>query len=153
MRWRVCCWLSSPNRKRTNPTVGRAAPAAEIDGNHPFTGKDVVFKITVANVENATAEELAHNTPTEEERGGATMRIHEIGRDVVAFPGAELASLLEQTETLREIDTGIAGRIRILRADDRILIQERTPGWRSPGSRVAVGKGRETLCRSASRRL
>ena len=34
---------------------------AKLDGNHPFAGKDVVFKVTVANVENATAEELAHN--------------------------------------------------------------------------------------------
>ena len=34
---------------------------ARLDGNHPFAGKDVVFNITVANVENATAEEMAHN--------------------------------------------------------------------------------------------
>jgi FKBP-type peptidyl-prolyl cis-trans isomerase 2/predicted Fe-Mo cluster-binding NifX family protein len=34
---------------------------ARLDGNHPFAGKDVVFKISVANVENATAEEMAHN--------------------------------------------------------------------------------------------
>ena len=34
---------------------------ARLDGNHPFAGKDVVFKITVARVENATADELAHN--------------------------------------------------------------------------------------------
>jgi FKBP-type peptidyl-prolyl cis-trans isomerase 2/predicted Fe-Mo cluster-binding NifX family protein len=34
---------------------------ARLDGNHPFSGKDVVFKITVSNVENATAEEMAHN--------------------------------------------------------------------------------------------
>jgi FKBP-type peptidyl-prolyl cis-trans isomerase 2/predicted Fe-Mo cluster-binding NifX family protein len=34
---------------------------AKLDGNHPFAGKDVVFKVTVANVENATAEELAHS--------------------------------------------------------------------------------------------
>jgi len=55
------------------------------------------------------------------------MKIHEIDRGVVAFPRDELGSLLEQTETLREVGTGIAGRIRILRSDDRILIQERTP--------------------------
>jgi FKBP-type peptidyl-prolyl cis-trans isomerase 2/predicted Fe-Mo cluster-binding NifX family protein len=35
--------------------------AAKLDGNHPFAGKDVVFKITVADVENATPEELAHS--------------------------------------------------------------------------------------------
>ncbi len=34
---------------------------ARMDGNHPFAGKDVVFKITVARVENATADELAHS--------------------------------------------------------------------------------------------
>jgi len=34
---------------------------AKLDGNHPFAGKDVVFKVTVADVENATADELAHN--------------------------------------------------------------------------------------------
>lgn len=55
------------------------------------------------------------------------MRIPGIGREAVAFPREELGSLLEQTETLREIDTSIAGRIRILRAGDRILVQERTP--------------------------
>ncbi len=55
------------------------------------------------------------------------MRIHEIGREVVAFPREELGSLLEQTEILREVSTGIAGHIRILRSDDRILIQERNP--------------------------
>ncbi len=58
------------------------------------------------------------------------MRISEIGREVVAFPPEELGSLIEQTDTLREIDTGIAGRIRILRSDDRILVQERTPKGR-----------------------
>lgn len=55
------------------------------------------------------------------------MRVSEIGREVVAFPREELGSLLEQTATLREVDTSIAGRIRILRSDDRILVQERTP--------------------------
>ena len=34
---------------------------AKLDGNHPFAGKDVVFKVTVADVENATPEELAHS--------------------------------------------------------------------------------------------
>jgi len=37
------------------------AETARLDGNHPFAGKDVVFKIKVANVENATADEIAHN--------------------------------------------------------------------------------------------
>ncbi len=34
---------------------------ARLDGNHPFAGKDVTFKVTVSRVENATAEELAHS--------------------------------------------------------------------------------------------
>lgn len=34
---------------------------ARLDGNHPLAGKDLVFKITVKSVENATAEELAHS--------------------------------------------------------------------------------------------
>ena len=37
------------------------ADTARLDGNHPFAGKDVVFNVTVANVENATAKEMAHN--------------------------------------------------------------------------------------------
>jgi FKBP-type peptidyl-prolyl cis-trans isomerase SlyD len=36
---------------------------AKLDGNHPFAGKDVVFKVTVADIENATPEELAHGHP------------------------------------------------------------------------------------------
>jgi len=55
------------------------------------------------------------------------MRIDEIGREVIAIPREELGSLLEQTKPLREVDTGIAGHIRILLDEDRILIQERTP--------------------------
>ncbi len=34
---------------------------ARLDGNHPYAGKDLVFKITVTRVENATAEEIAHS--------------------------------------------------------------------------------------------
>lgn len=33
---------------------------ARLDANHPFAGKDVVFNVTVTQVENATADELAH---------------------------------------------------------------------------------------------
>lgn len=33
---------------------------AKLDGNHPLSGKDVVFNVTVAEVENATEEEIAH---------------------------------------------------------------------------------------------
>lgn len=34
---------------------------ARLDGNHPFAGKDVIFKVKVAKVENATAAEIAHS--------------------------------------------------------------------------------------------
>jgi FKBP-type peptidyl-prolyl cis-trans isomerase 2/predicted Fe-Mo cluster-binding NifX family protein len=34
---------------------------ARLDGNHPLAGRDVVFHLTVARVENATAEEIAHS--------------------------------------------------------------------------------------------
>ncbi len=40
--------------------VGVDETNASLDGNHPFADKDVVFNVTVKNVENATAEELAH---------------------------------------------------------------------------------------------
>jgi FKBP-type peptidyl-prolyl cis-trans isomerase 2/predicted Fe-Mo cluster-binding NifX family protein len=33
--------------------------AGRLDGNHPLAGRDIVFKVRVAKVENATAEELA----------------------------------------------------------------------------------------------
>jgi hypothetical protein len=55
------------------------------------------------------------------------MRIHEIGRGVFAFQSDELGSLLEQTKTIGEVDTRIAGHIRTLRTGDRVLVQERTP--------------------------
>jgi FKBP-type peptidyl-prolyl cis-trans isomerase SlyD len=32
---------------------------AKLDGNHPLAGRDLVFKVRVAKVENATADELA----------------------------------------------------------------------------------------------
>lgn len=34
---------------------------ARLDENHPFAGKDVVFNVTVAKVESATAAEIAHS--------------------------------------------------------------------------------------------
>ena len=60
------------------------------------------------------------------------MKIDEIneqfGNDqIIAITREELASLLDQTETEREDDTGIAGLIRTLRLDDYVLVQERTP--------------------------
>jgi len=33
---------------------------ARLDANHPLAGKDVVFNVTVTEVENATEDELAH---------------------------------------------------------------------------------------------
>ena len=46
---------------------------------------------------------------------------------VVAFSKENLAPLLERAETVREDNTSIAGFIRTLRLDDRVLVQERTP--------------------------
>lgn len=39
--------------------VGVDESTAQLDGNHPFADKDVVFKVTVKAVESATPEELA----------------------------------------------------------------------------------------------
>jgi FKBP-type peptidyl-prolyl cis-trans isomerase SlyD len=33
---------------------------ARLDANHPFAGKDVIFNVTVTQVENATEDEIAH---------------------------------------------------------------------------------------------
>ena len=60
------------------------------------------------------------------------MKIDEIdeqlGRGrIIAITSEELTSLLEQAETEREDDTGIAGPIRTLRLGDDVLVQERTP--------------------------
>jgi hypothetical protein len=45
----------------------------------------------------------------------------------VVLRAQELSVLLESAELLREEETCIAGKIRILRVDDRILVQEQAP--------------------------
>ena len=45
---------------------------------------------------------------------------------VAVLDASELSDLLEATEVIRERDTRIAGPIRILRAGEHVLVQERT---------------------------
>ncbi len=40
--------------------VGLGEETARLDGNHPLAGKDLVFDVTVLNVEAATAQEIEH---------------------------------------------------------------------------------------------
>ena len=49
------------------------------------------------------------------------------GRSIVVLRADELSELIESAELLREDDTCIAEKIRILRVDDRILVQEQVP--------------------------
>jgi hypothetical protein len=48
------------------------------------------------------------------------------GKRPVVLETEELTALLESAEILREDDTSFAGPIRILRVDDRIVVQENT---------------------------
>ena len=48
-------------------------------------------------------------------------------RSIIILRADELSELIESAELLREEDTCIAGQIRILRVDDRILVQEQAP--------------------------
>jgi len=48
-------------------------------------------------------------------------------RGLVVLPAHELAELLQSADLLRQDETGIAGAIRILRRNDRILVQEQVP--------------------------
>jgi len=57
---------------------------------------------------------------------GELMR--EISQKVVAIiDRGDLAALLERAEVVREEDTILAGRIRILSLDEQVLVQEETP--------------------------
>ena len=49
------------------------------------------------------------------------------GQSIVVLQADELSELIESAELLREDDTCIAGKIRILRVDDRYLVQEQVP--------------------------
>jgi len=46
---------------------------------------------------------------------------------LIALGGEDLLLLLEASETIREEDTCLAGSIRILSLDGRVLVQEETP--------------------------
>jgi len=46
---------------------------------------------------------------------------------VVAVSPDELASVLEEAEVARLVETSLSGPIRVLAAADRVLVQERTP--------------------------
>jgi hypothetical protein len=48
-------------------------------------------------------------------------------REILVRPAGELSDLIEAAELLREEETHFAGRIRVLRVDDRILVQEQEP--------------------------
>ena len=52
-------------------------------------------------------------------------------RGIVVRQPDELSGLIESAELLREDDTHIAGKIRILRVGDRILVQEQEPETRN----------------------
>jgi hypothetical protein len=49
------------------------------------------------------------------------------GQEIFVLRAGELSRLLESAELLREDDTSIAGKIRILRDGNRILVQEQVP--------------------------
>jgi FKBP-type peptidyl-prolyl cis-trans isomerase SlyD len=40
-----------------------------VDGNHPFAGKTVTFRVKVADVRDATAEEMQSGQPTSPGQG------------------------------------------------------------------------------------
>lgn len=46
---------------------------------------------------------------------------------VLGIDASELAELLGQAQLLREVDTKIAGMLRIVRLADVVLLQEQTP--------------------------
>jgi hypothetical protein len=49
------------------------------------------------------------------------------GRRLFVLEADDLPGLIEAAEILREDDTGLAGPIRVLRLDRRILVQEQEP--------------------------
>ena len=56
-----------------------------------------------------------------------TPRLGPDERGIVVLRPEELTDLIAAAELLREEETHVAGRIRILRVDDRILVQEQVP--------------------------
>jgi len=54
--------------------------------------------------------------------------LERLGRaPVTVIDGDELAVLSERAATLRDDDTCVAGRIRVLRVAGRVVVQEQTP--------------------------
>jgi len=54
--------------------------------------------------------------------------LDQLGRQAIVTLGPEdLGGLLESAETVREVDTGISGRIRVLAVADNVIVQEQTP--------------------------
>lgn len=56
---------------------------------------------------------------------------------LVELTAAEVAELLARGRVVREVDTGIAGALRILEVDDTVLVQEHTRDGRPVARRVA----------------
>lgn len=56
---------------------------------------------------------------------------------VVKLSAAEVAELLARGHVVREVDTGIAGALRILEVDGTALVQEHTRDGRPMARRVA----------------
>jgi hypothetical protein len=54
----------------------------------------------------------------------------------VELSAAEVAELLARSRVVREVDTGIAGALRILEVDDTVLVQEHTTDGRPVVRRV-----------------
>jgi len=59
---------------------------------------------------------------------GVASMVEEVrARALVVFDELDLPALLEASELLRDVDTCLAGRIRILVLDGLMLVQEQTP--------------------------
>jgi FKBP-type peptidyl-prolyl cis-trans isomerase SlyD len=52
--------LSGPSGTRVFTVKAVRGDYAQVDGNHPLAGKTLHFKVTVVDVRDPTAEELAH---------------------------------------------------------------------------------------------
>lgn len=63
----------------------------------------------------------------------------------VVLDAAELEPLLAAAAVLRDEDTIVAGRLRLLRLDGRVLLQEQTPDGRLVARRVASEEEGATL--------
>ena len=73
---------------------------------------ETIMAVPIPLLENTTASEVVKET-------GA----HEL----IALESEMLVALLEEADVIRDDDTCLAGRIRVLLLDGVILVQERTP--------------------------